>query len=120
MLREIKDNKKIRIIAQTDFLKDYKDIPDNDNFLVEAETGKDAVSKACDSAFDNDLTICHVQMAPEDGKKWKSLSKMTMKLWSHTSENGMFITVWNGSKDQNAFVGIALKKQPTWLPLFSF
>ena len=115
MLSEIKNEKKIQIITQSAFLEEYKLIPDNDNFLVEANSAKDAVSKACDSAFDNNLTICHIKAqadgTTENPKIWKKVSKITKKLWSHTSQNGMFITVWNGSKEQNAMVGIALKKQ---------
>ena len=42
----------------------------------------------------------------------KKVRKMTKRLWSHTSVNGMFITVWPGSKTQNAFVGIAINKEP--------
>ncbi len=43
-------------------------------------------------------------------KSMKYVKKWTEKLWSHTSQNGLFVTVWPGDKNQNAFVGIALNK----------
>ena len=48
----------------------------------------------------------------EERKLVKKVRKMTKRMWSHTSQNGMFITVWPGTKTQNAFVGIAINKAP--------
>ncbi len=45
-----------------------------------------------------------------DKRSVKYVKKWTEKLWSHTSQNGLFITVWPGDKNQNAFVGISLNK----------
>ena len=46
----------------------------------------------------------------EEKKLVKKVRKMTKRLWSHTSKNGLFITVWPGTKTHNAFVGIAVNK----------
>ena len=43
-------------------------------------------------------------------KSVKSIKKWTEKIWTHTSQNGLFVTVWPGDKNQNAFVGISLNK----------
>ena len=45
-----------------------------------------------------------------DKRSVKYVKKWTEKLWSHTSQNGLFMTVWPGNKNQNAFVGISLNK----------
>jgi len=51
------------------------------------------------------------------GKKTVNhIRKWTEKVWSHTSQNGLFVTVWPGDTNQNAFVGIALNKAKIVLP----
>ena len=41
----------------------------------------------------------------------KKVRRMIKELWSHTSKNGLFITIWPGTKTENAFVGIAINKE---------
>ena len=113
-----------------------------------ADTVKEVVSKTCNHCFNNNLTICHIDLTQkvlklpnsaenelgkhnadftdksfepgssggktENGaekKLAKKVRKMIKQLWSHTSKNGLFITVWPGTKTHNAFVGIAINKE---------
>ena len=112
-----------------------------------AETNKETLTKACSHCFNNNLTLCHLDLSQkmlklskntenelgkhnadftdksfnpetssdkedieEERRLVKKVRKMTKRLWSHTSKNGLFITVWPGTKSQNAFVGIAINK----------
>ena len=56
------------------------------------------------------LNLSVVFFSSLDKRSVKYVKKWTEKLWSHTSQNGLFITVWPGNKNQNAFVGISLNK----------
>ena len=68
-------------------------------------------NKGCESAFKNNLTLCHVSAGELCEEKAASkVKKWTKKLWDHTSTNGLFVTVWTGTPLQKAFVGIALNK----------
>ena len=113
MANEIKKEKKLKIVCSSASIADeYRKVPGNDEFLTEAETPKSAVTMACDSAFDNDLTICHVDVGDYEGeKRWQKLAKLTKRMSNHTSQNGIFISVWSGSEDQNALVGLRFNKE---------
>ena len=76
------------------------------------ETNKEILQKSCSLAFENDLTICHLnaEKINDEKKRSQKVTKWVKKMWSHTSKNGLFITVWPGNATQKAFVGIALNK----------
>lgn len=114
MLDQIKkEGKKIKIVCQESLAKDYKIIPQIDNFLCVAENEKQVIEKSLQFIHENQLTICHLKL-PEDldvEKKVKKAKKFAKKLWKYTSENGMFFNVWGGSHADNAFVGMAMNKK---------
>ena len=82
---------------------------------IEESSGK-KTADFTEKPFDPDLMNTqgneHEKERENEKKLVKKVGKMTKRLWSHTSVNGMFITVWPGSKTQNAFVGIAINKEP--------
>lgn len=104
-----KENKKIEIVVQSELAKDYKDIPGNEGSIKETEGFKATLQEACDSVLNNQLTFCHLSVS-EETKPWKRVQKAVKKLWSHTSNHGIFVTVFTGNKEENALLGIALKK----------
>lgn len=86
---------------------------------ADSSSDKESIKKSCELSFSHNLTICHTDLSSliesENGeshkrKSVKYVKKWTEKMWSHTSLNGLFVTVWPGDKNQNAFVGIALNK----------
>lgn len=113
-----KSEKKINVVSTSELLETYSKYWKSSEAeegvqLHTANNAKEAVKKACQLAFESDLNLCHVQMdqQAEASDKVKKMSKWTKKVWSHTSINGMFITVCTGSPvDQRAFLGIALNK----------
>ena len=115
MLQEVKKREKtVKIVAQEGpAAEDYARIPGAEEFVTSAPSFKEAISSTCDSAFNHDLTVCHVAMEHKGGgdKTWAKVRKYAEKLWNHTSENGMFIAVMAGDRQSNAVVGISLKKK---------
>ena len=41
------------------------------------------------------------------------MKKWTKKVKDVTALNGLFVTIWTGTENQKAFVGIALNKEET-------
>lgn len=76
---------------------------------VENGTGKETADFT-KKPFDPDKRCTSKDGTEEEKKLVKKVRKMTKRLWSHTSKNGLFITVWPGTKTHNAFVGIAVNK----------
>ena len=76
---------------------------------VEDGTGK-ATADFTKKPFVPDERCSPKDDTEEEKKLVKKVRKMTKRLWSHTSKNGLFITVWPGTKTHNAFVGIAVNK----------
>ncbi len=66
--------------------------------------------KKCSTLFTPKFKLVNCIFSSLDKRSIKYVKKWTEKLWSHTSQNGLFITVWPGNKTQNAFVGISLNK----------
>ena len=63
------------------------------------------------------LIMCHVEPDDDDNdddplKRKKKARKAAEKVWASTEGNSMLISVWSGNADENAFVGISLKKDP--------
>ena len=116
LFKEIQSKEKsICVVGTQNILDGYKKYWDNENEsnveLIETTTDKEAIGKSCESAFKNNLTLCHVNTCElTEEKKVSKVKKWTKKLWSHTSTNGLFVTVWTGTPLQKAFVGIALNK----------
>ncbi|TRY70658.1 hypothetical protein TCAL_02867 [Tigriopus californicus] len=104
-----KEKKKLQIVVQSELAQEYKDIPGNEDSIKETDGFKATLQEACDSVLNNQLTFCHLQVS-DVAKPWKSVQKAVKKIWSHTSNNGIFITVLTGTKEENAMVGIALKR----------
>ena len=60
------------------------------------------------------MTICHIDTRNlSQDSKWIKVKKYIKKIWSQTCVNGLFVTVWTGSEEQKAFVGVALNKTPS-------
>ena len=60
------------------------------------------------------MTICHVDCKSlDDDKKRTKVKKWTKKVKDVTALNGLFVTIWTGTENQKAFVGIALNKEET-------
>ena len=107
--------KKICVLSTNAILDEYKkywSADDEKNVkLVECQDNKETVTKSCDSCFNHDLTLCHINAGTlSEEKRMLKVKKWTKKLWSHTSTNGLFITMWTGTATQKAFVGIAVNK----------
>lgn len=52
----------------------------------------------------------HPMRKNDDARLMKKVIKYTKKMRSFTSPNGLFISVWPGTRSQNAFCGIAVNK----------
>ncbi len=110
--------KKICVIGTSSVMPNYKkywNYEDNksDNVtLKECPSIKETIASGCRLGFEQDLTICHVNANEvSEEKRLKKVVKWSQKLESHTSINGLFLTVWSGSEEQAAFVGIKLNKE---------
>ena len=116
LFKEIQSKEKNMCVVGTQhILEGYKKYWENENEsnveLIETPTDKESINKGCESAFKHHLTLCHVSAGElSEEKKVTQLKKWTKKLWEHTSTNGLFVTVWTGTPEQKAFVGIALNK----------
>ena len=116
IFKEVKSKeKKLKLLSTEKIISDYKkywtENEQDSTTLISCQTNKEAIEKSCDSTFQNDMTICHLDLKDvEEGKKLKKAKKWTKTMWSHTSKNGLFVSVWTGSPTQNAFVGIAINK----------
>ena len=110
-----KSEKTLCVVAEKSILDGYhqywKKDDDSSIVLLESSKSKESVEKACEACFKHNLTLCHLDAKTlSDEKKWSKVKKWTKKMWSHTSINGLFVTVWTGTEEQNAFVGVALNK----------
>ena len=116
LFKEIQSKEKNMCVVGTQhILEGYKKYWENENEsnveLIETPTDKESINKGCESAFKHNLTLCHISAGElSEEKKVSKLKKWTKKLWDHTSTNGLFVTVWTGTPEQKAFVGIALNK----------
>jgi len=111
--------KTLCVIAEKDILNGYrqywkKDEGDSSILLLESSTSKDTIQKTCDHSLRHNMTICHVDSKTlSDEKKWSKVKKWTKKIRDVTALNGLFVTIWTGTENQKAFVGIALNKKKT-------
>jgi hypothetical protein len=115
LFHEVKgQEKKLCVVAEKTILDGYRQYWNNENGEVkfcETSDSKGSIEETCSATFNNDLTLCHLNLdSVSDEKKISKAKKWTKKLWSHTSTNGLFVTIWTGSATQRAFVGIALNK----------
>ena len=101
--------KKVYVVCSRDSSSAYDE---DESYVDKVEDKKEAVAKAQSAAFENDFISCHVKAS-----KWSSGKKLTKKLLSHTSNDGIFIVVWAGDEDRNAFVGLKMPKEPIDFPL---
>jgi len=111
--------KTLCVIAEKNILDGYrqywkKDEGDSSILLLESSTSKDTIKKTCDHSLRHNMTICHVDCKSlDDDKKWTKVKKWTKKVKDVTALNGLFVTIWTGTENQKAFVGIALNKEET-------
>ena len=89
-------------ICHVDFAQKLADIE-------KVETGKEAADFT-EKAFKPE-TPCQEKESDKELRLMKKVRKTIKRLWSHTSKNGLFVTIWPGSKTENAFVGIAVNKE---------
>lgn len=115
-----KYDKKVSVIGVEPLLQNYKKFSSNNTdeeeetkkvegepCFVETATSNEAISQTLARSYENNLTMCHISA---NNVGLKDVVKWAQELWEKTVQNGMFIMIWAGSKDQNAFVGIALNK----------
>ena len=67
---------------------------------------------------DHHLVVCHIRFPSSLDKeaKLKRARKAAKKIWSKVSPFGMMVTVWTGSEEENAYVGIKSNRKEEVVP----
>ncbi len=123
LLAQIRENnKKARVVCQKGLGEEYGEVPGSEDLVEECKEGssssssssKAAVKRAAAAAHEYDLVVCHVRLSEGKSveKRLERAAAMAERLWGHTSRNSMMFTVWAGSQEQNAMVGVAMNRGP--------
>jgi hypothetical protein len=113
---EIKKGKKsFQLVCQNELADQYASTQGySPEDIVRVDGGCAAtVDRACQSAFENDLTLCHVKLEEggDEKKRWSRAHEVASKMWEHVSQNGILITLWcGGDNKKNAMMGVAFRK----------
>ena len=114
----MENEKKICLLATESVLQNYASacqLEVNDEGLcsfISCQDEKEVIEKSLDISQDCSFKMCHLDASNvKEDKRLAKIKKWSKRLWSQTPINGIFLTVWSGTLEQKAFVGIALNKQ---------
>jgi len=108
----------VAIVADATSMEEYDKFPaliEEAKLVKRGESVDEVLEMGCDNAVEHNMTICHANVGEEmegmDSEKVMGrVKKIAKKMFGFVSQNGMFVLILGGTKDQNAMVSIALNK----------